>query len=80
MKLVKHTTINSSYFKKRQGPTEKEWHALVDSGAINGKLLGTKVYIDEDDFISRDKFGVLPANEERDNVIDIANKLLGNHG
>lgn len=76
MKLVKHIYINREYFK-RGAPSKKEWRELVDSGVIGGKILDTAVFVDEDDFLSRDIFGTTAANEDGATIADRVSELLG---
>ena len=56
MQLVSWNTINRRYFAKGQGPSKKAWTKGIDSGTVNGKVLLGKVYIDLDDFLSKDHF------------------------
>ncbi|MFT7561344.1 MAG: hypothetical protein ACI93R_003270 [Flavobacteriales bacterium] len=75
MKLVKHTAINKVHFG-RTAPTKQQWLELIESGAINGKLLGEMIFIDEDDFLSRDNFN-LAANDDTTTTQQKVHALLG---
>ncbi|GAB3099907.1 hypothetical protein GCM10027217_18600 [Pseudomaricurvus hydrocarbonicus] len=58
MQLITWSTINRRYFARGQGPSKAEWTTAVLQGEINGKIWPgqNKVYIDLDDFLSRDQF------------------------
>lgn len=56
MQLVTYTRINRQYFAKGSGPTKKEWIHAIEKGEINGKIAMGKVWIDVDDFNSKDTF------------------------
>lgn len=62
MRLVTFTRVNKEYFAKGSGPKKAEWADAIDRGEINGKVGFGKVYVDIDDFLSRDKFA--PANDD----------------
>ncbi|BCD99238.1 hypothetical protein [Marinagarivorans cellulosilyticus] len=53
MKLLKHTVLNARYFATGSRPAKKAWRDAVERSAINGLILDGIVYIDEDEFLSR---------------------------
>jgi hypothetical protein len=56
MQLVTHTRMNQRFFEKGSGPTKAQWTKAILNGEINGKVGMGKVWVDKDDFLSRDFF------------------------
>jgi len=56
MQLVTHNKVNKRYFEKGSAPKKKDWIELIESGAINGKVVLDFVYIDVDAFLAKDCF------------------------
>lgn len=69
MQLVTWNTINRRYFARKQGPTGDQWKEAILSGEVNGKIMLGKIYIDIDDFLSRDQFQA--ANDTEEPEIDL---------
>ena len=63
MQLQKWTTVNRRLFASGSGPSRKEWEQMVKDGVINGRILGTSLYIDLDELASNT---VLSPNPEND--------------
>jgi len=64
MQFITHNRINKQYFGKGSGPSKVEWIKAIENGEINGKVGFGKVYIDVDDFLSRDFFKATEQNSE----------------
>ncbi len=58
MRLVTHTRINKRYFEAGSAPSKSQWRESILIGEINGKVGMNKVWIDLDDFLSRDCFDI----------------------
>ena len=56
MRLVTWRRINDRYFEAGSGLSRVEWIAAIESGQVNGKVGMGKVWVDVDDFLSRDFF------------------------
>ncbi len=56
MRLVRWTQINYRYFAKGSRPSERDWANEILAGRINGKIIFNTVFIDVDDFLSKDEF------------------------
>lgn len=66
MRLVTFTRVNKQYFAKGSAPKKADWAKAIDRGELNGKVAFGKVYVDIDDFLSRDQFA--PANDDQHEV------------
>lgn len=64
MRLITYRKLNHRYFEKGSGPAKKEWEQAILTGEINGKVVMGKVWIDLDDFLSRDCFSIGNNQEE----------------
>jgi len=79
VQLIKTTTLNQRYFTKGSGPSTSEWADMIDEGTINGKVMRTKkllVWIDLDDFLSKDTFLTPAANDETPTINATVANLL----
>lgn len=56
MNLVPFTTINRRYFGRGKGPSADDWKRAIEAGEIGGKVLIGRVWVDEDEFNSKDFF------------------------
>ena len=71
MQLMKHTKVNKQYFAKGSSPSRQEWIQLIDTGALSGKVSDKSIWVDVDDFVSKD-FLVQPAPKDaEENEIDL---------
>lgn len=66
MRLVTWRRVNSRYFEEGSGPSRAEWIAAIESGQVNGKVGMGKVWVDVDDFLSRDFFIETSANDNNE--------------
>lgn len=63
MQLMLWTTLNRRYFAKGSRPSQREWEAAVLEGRVNGKIAFNTVFIDIDDFLSRDDFQAVSGSD-----------------
>ncbi len=56
MQLVTYNRVNQRFFEKGSAPSKKQWTNAILKGEIQGKVVMGKVWIDIDDFVSRDIF------------------------
>lgn len=54
MRLVTWRRVNARYFDEGSGPSRAEWINAIESGQVGGKVGMGKVWVDIDDFLSRD--------------------------
>lgn len=54
MQLVTHTRINQRFFQRGSAPSKANWITAIEKGEVNGKVGLGKVWVDIDDFLSRD--------------------------
>ena len=66
MKLETYQRVNRRYFGKGSGPKKKQWQEAIERGEINGKVGMGQVWIDVDDFLSRDFFEAANDNDSED--------------
>lgn len=52
MQLQRWTTINRRYFVEGSRLSRREWEALIIHGHVNGRIIGTEVFVDADQLAS----------------------------
>ncbi len=62
MQLVLWRQVNIRFFASGSRPSKKDWEQAIKKGEVHGKIMLDTVYIDIDDFLSRDDLS--SSNEE----------------
>lgn len=68
MNLTAWRTVNRRCFEPRSGPSKDEWQDLIKSGAVRGKILGDKPFVDLDHLAAETVFTKSESQQLRNDI------------
>ncbi|WP_299943672.1 hypothetical protein [uncultured Microbulbifer sp.] len=62
--LTTHTRANKEFFARGSAPSRKQWCEWIEQGAIRGKVIDGKPYVDANHFAANDFLSPLSEAEQ----------------